>query len=80
MILQTTDQIVERPRREVEEQEEDGDEDEDEEGEVKILEEEGEFEEVLVWGHEVVVDEADCYVRGVEEWIGFAESVSFGFS
>lgn len=51
---------------------------EEKEGEVKILEEHAEFEDLMVWGHEAVVDASeDCYVRGVEEWIGFAESVSF---
>lgn len=53
------------------------DEDEEEaEPEVKILEEQATFDEVMVWGHELVVDEdSDPYVRGVEEWIGFAEQV-----
>ncbi|KAK1775715.1 ribonuclease H2, subunit C [Copromyces sp. CBS 386.78] len=35
-----------------------------------------EFEEFVVWGHESLADAAgDAYVRGVEEWIGFAERV-----
>jgi hypothetical protein len=51
------------------------DEDEEEEAEVKIMEEKGDFDEVMVWGHEAVMDESDPYVRGLEEWIGFAEIV-----
>ena len=34
------------------------------------------FDEVVVWGHESIADSAaDPYVRGVEEWISFAEQV-----
>lgn len=50
---------------------------EEAEAEVKIMEEQSSFEEIVVWGHEVVPDGmADPYVRGVEDWIGFAEQVS----
>ncbi|RMZ72416.1 ribonuclease H2 subunit C [Pyrenophora seminiperda CCB06] len=44
--------------------------------EVKIAEQVGVFEEVVVWGHgeEVNVKE-DGFGRGVEEWIGWAECV-----
>jgi ribonuclease H2 subunit C len=51
-------------------------EEEEEEHEVKIMEEVGEFSEILAWGHEAVVDGDDIYVRSLEEWIGVAESVS----
>ena len=35
------------------------------------------FDEIVVWGHEAVADSSDDpYVRGVEEWISFAEQVS----
>jgi hypothetical protein len=33
------------------------------------------FGAVEVWGHEALVDEGDPYVRGVEEWIGFAGTI-----
>ena len=49
---------------------------EGQEDEVKIMEEVGDFNEVLVWGHEAVVDGEDIYVKSLEEWIGVAESVS----
>lgn len=45
--------------------------------EVKVLEEQSSFEEIVVWGHESTMNEEDPYVRGVEEWVGFAEAVSF---
>ncbi|KAI4178987.1 MAG: hypothetical protein L6R41_008100 [Letrouitia leprolyta] len=54
---------------------EQGGEDNDEEQEVKVLEEVGKFEEVMVWGHESVADGDHTFVRGLEEWIGFAEAV-----
>ena len=35
------------------------------------------FDKIVVWGHEAVAESsADPYVRGVEEWISFAEQVS----
>lgn len=44
--------------------------------EVKIAEQIGEFDEVVVWGHGGAVDEgSDMFVRGVREWVGFAESM-----
>lgn len=54
----------------------DDEEDEEEHIEVKIAETLGEFDEVVVWEHGGVVDEKeDVYVRGVREWIGFAEAM-----
>ena len=53
---------------------------EDEEGgeveEVQALEEVASFDNIVLWGHESVVEGDDRFVRGVEEWIGFAEAVS----
>jgi ribonuclease H2 subunit C len=44
--------------------------------EIKIAEQIGEFDEVVVWGHGGTVDEgSDMFVRGVREWVGFAESM-----
>jgi ribonuclease H2 subunit C len=44
--------------------------------EVMMAEQVGEFDEVVVWGHGGTVDgESDMFVRGVREWVGFAESM-----
>ena len=54
------------------------DEEGDEENEAeltKVLEEIGTFDEMIVWGHEQVPEDDDTFVRGVEEWIGFAEAM-----
>lgn len=56
--------------------EEDGEGVQEEEDVVGQLEEVGAFEEVVVWGHERVVEGDDGFVRGLEEWVGFAEVVS----
>ena len=46
--------------------------------EIKVAEQIGVFDEMMVWKHGSVVDEkADIYVRGVEEWIGFAEAMHY---
>ena len=47
----------------------------EEEVEVKMLEQKGPFEEMVIWGHESVPENDDVYVRGVEEWVAFAEAV-----
>ena len=70
-MLSATDDILPKndsAKGEVEEEDE-------EEPEVKIMEEQSVFDEIMVWGHEAVMDESDPYVRGMEEWIGFAEQV-----
>lgn len=49
---------------------------EDEPEPVKILELVGSFDDVLVWDHEAVPESDSAMVKGVEEWIRFAEAVS----
>lgn len=43
---------------------------------VKILETQGIFEDFVVWGHEMLPAADDTFVKGVEEWISFADAVS----
>jgi ribonuclease H2 subunit C len=45
------------------------------EAEVNIMEAKATFNEVVIWGHEMVPDDEDVYVKGMEEWIGFAEAM-----
>ena len=47
----------------------------DEDVQCKTMEVIANFDEVVVWGHDEVVGEDNEYVRGVEEWIAFAEAV-----
>ena len=42
----------------------------------KALQAMGRFDAITVWGHESIISEDDAFVRGVEEWITFAEAVS----
>ena len=45
--------------------------------EVSMLEEVARFDEVVVWGHDAPPDELeDPHVRGLREWIAFAQTVS----
>jgi len=74
VVASRTDIILPTTKSEVAEEHEDEDEEMGEE--VKMMEDMGTFEEIVVWGHEAVMDEGDPYVRAVEEWIGLAESVS----
>ncbi|PMD19106.1 ribonuclease H1 small subunit [Hyaloscypha hepaticicola] len=49
----------------------------EEEADVKIMEEQSEFDYIMLWGHEALPDEiADPYVRGIEEWISLAEQIN----
>ncbi|KAK0311405.1 hypothetical protein LTR01_003401 [Friedmanniomyces endolithicus] len=52
-----------------------GDEEEDEVEEVKMMEQKAVFDEMVVWEHEVLPEDGDEYVKGVEEWIAFAEAI-----
>lgn len=52
---------------------------EQEQGEVTVLDEIGSFEEVVIWNHESMVDGDDAFVKGLGEWISFADAVSYAF-
>lgn len=45
--------------------------------ETLTMEHHARFEEIMVWEHEAVPYAEDVYVKGIEEWIGFAEAVGF---
>ncbi|PLN79568.1 ribonuclease H2 subunit C [Aspergillus taichungensis] len=51
-----------------------GDEAEPEEP-VKVLEKKATFQDVMVWGHDLMPPADDPFVRGVEEWVRFAEAM-----
>ncbi|KAL2050228.1 hypothetical protein ABVK25_009589 [Lepraria finkii] len=51
-------------------------EDFEEEEEANMLQDLGSFDEVVLWGHESIVESEDPFVKGMEEWISFAEAVS----
>lgn len=54
----------------------DVDADTEEEMPLGALEEQAEFDEMVIWGHESVAEaSADPYVRGVDEWVTLAEQV-----
>lgn len=42
---------------------------------VKILETQGTFDDFVVWGHETLPAADDTFVKGVEEWLRFADAV-----
>lgn len=52
-----------------------GVEDDGEEEVLKVLEEVGEFRGIMVWGHESIAGGDDTFVKGIEEWIGFADMI-----
>ena len=60
------------------EDEEDQDDEEDEpQQEVKVMDEVGQFDQIMVWGHESLpVDGEDPYMKGMQEWIKFSRAVS----
>lgn len=54
----------------------DADESEEQNIEVRVMEEVGEFDEVVVWGHEVAPDgNEDPYSKGIGEWLSFSEAL-----
>lgn len=71
-MLSSTDRILPKSTADTTEE----DEDVEEEAEVKVMEEQSEFDHIMVWGHESVPeDAADPYVKGIDEWISFSEQV-----
>jgi ribonuclease H2 subunit C len=44
---------------------------------VKIMEMQGTFDDFVVWGHETLPAADDIFVKGVEEWLQFADAVCF---
>lgn len=79
MVAQKTERrLSTQPQGRRNEIEEDQDQDEEDTQlpiEVQILETNGTFDQVVIWAHEAVPEGEDIYVKGIEEWIGFAESV-----
>ena len=53
-----------------------GEEEEEEQEEVTVLNEVGSFEKVVIWNHESIIEGDDAFVKGLREWIAFAEAVS----
>ncbi|KAL2039928.1 hypothetical protein N7G274_007331 [Stereocaulon virgatum] len=53
----------------------DGRDNEEEAEEFSMLQDLGSFDKVMLWGHESIVESEDPFVKGMEEWIGFAEAM-----
>jgi ribonuclease H2 subunit C len=74
-VLHMTDKLVPQARTDNGHME-DGDDVEETPEEVKIADQVGEFDEVVVWGHGGEVEAGqDMFVRGMQEWVGFAEAM-----
>ncbi|KAF2121087.1 ribonuclease H2, subunit C [Lophiotrema nucula] len=77
-VLQITDKDVPTTnsnRMETEDNEEEDDE-ESQKVEVKLIEQVGEFDEFMIWGHGGSIDASeDTYARAIKEWIGFSEAM-----
>ena len=52
---------------------------EDEQEDIAVLHEIGSFDNLLLWNHESMINEDDAFVKGLSEWIGFAETVCHAF-
>lgn len=75
-VVEKTERVLPVPKVEPAQGEDEEDKEEEPEAEVRVMQEQATFEEIVVWGHEVLPDGmADLYVRGMEDWIEFAESV-----
>lgn len=73
VVLSSTDRILPKSASQTED-----DEGAEEEPEVKVMEEQSDFDEIMIWGHEAVPeDAADPYVKGMDEWIGLSQQVCY---
>lgn len=50
--------------------------DDDRPDHVELLTVAASFDEMVVWGHEILPASDDTFVKGIEEWIALAETVS----
>jgi ribonuclease H2 subunit C len=67
-----TDRVLPASQQSTNDTVEDG---ETEQETVKVLEAQGTFDDLMVWGHETLPAADDTFVKGVEEWVRFAETV-----
>ena len=49
---------------------------EGEQEDMTVLNEIGSFDNLFLWNHETMINEDDAFVKGLSEWISFAEAVS----
>ena len=52
---------------------------EEEQEDMTVLNEIGSFDNFFLWNHESMINEDDAFVKGLSEWISFAEAVSHAF-
>ena len=84
VVLQKTDKPLPQQKPTAEQlrrmEEEDDDDDmaieTEQPAEVKTMEPMATLDEIVIWGHEMVPEDEDVYVKGVQEWMAFAEAVS----
>lgn len=77
MLEKTERRLPSNPELPAEEHSKDVDEEEEPEEETVLMQNTYGFDKITVWGHEAVPSDAeDSYVKGVEEWISFAQAVS----
>jgi ribonuclease H2 subunit C len=80
IVASSTDRVLRcepaKPRAAVpEESDSDAVEDEEVAEPVKVLDALATFDELTVWGHDQVPATHDPFVKGIEEWISFAEAI-----
>lgn len=78
MVLQKTEELLDTKLDIPHVPENEGDEDIDGEQpvEVKLMQPEGTFDRMIIWGHEAIPEANQQHIKGMEEWIGLAEAVS----
>lgn len=52
---------------------------EEEQEDMTVLDEIGSFDNLFLWNYESMITEDDAFVKGLNEWISFAEAVSHAF-
>jgi ribonuclease H2 subunit C len=86
VIAKSTDRYLPQPTKSqdsptytaVDEDVEIADEEEEPPEPVNVLEETATFEDIIVWGHDILPTNEDPFVKGIEEWISFAEAIHGG--
>lgn len=74
-VLPTTSNASQTKNLGSSDEDKEGFEDETQDEPVKILKEEANFDDITIWGHDSLPAMEDAFIKGIEEWIGFAEAV-----
>ncbi|KAK5103538.1 hypothetical protein LTS08_002954 [Lithohypha guttulata] len=75
LVLRTSAKTIIEPTSPAVQDEDEDDEEPELPVPIKVIEQVSNFDKMIVWGHDQLPPADDTMVKGVEEWIAFAEAI-----